>query len=658
MIESGLAGAVQARFGVTPRPAQLALIQRTMEGQSSLGVMPTGSGKSLSFQGAAALMEGTVLVVSPLLSLMRDQVEKLHTRLRAARLDASLEREEAATVLRRLAGGDLDLLYVAPERLANERFLDALRAAQRGGGTGAGVPRIAAVAVDEAHCISAWGHDFRPDYLRLPILLEQLGRPPVLALTATAPPAVRRDIMADLRIPPEGLVDTGARRPNLALAVEVPEQREARLLALLGESPVAPTIVYALRQADTEALAGRLLGAGLRAAAYHAGMEAPARGDVQDAFLRGDLDCTVATVAFGMGVDKPDVRRVVHVHAPRSLEAYVQEVGRAGRDGDPATGTLLFSPADLPPLANFVEGKAPDAEQVRHALNLAFARPNRESADVIAFSPQTVGDGADVDPLAVRTLFARLERRGVVQALTPAFDEYQVGLQQDATAVGAALGEDAPVWEALLGAGKRGRTWITVGVGAAVASSGIPYPTLRRVLRRVEEEGLAPIRASGALQRYRVLRPPDRATDLPALLHAVDEGLQGDRARLEAVQRYVLERRCRQAHLLDYLGEPESDRCGVCDLCAGAPPIPPAAVQAPDWRGDFDPQTVRSLAALGRDGPDPVGVARALCQVTSTRSRPYRRHPAWGQLARAPYAEVLAAVRQTLHGLDGRPFPQ
>jgi ATP-dependent DNA helicase RecQ len=377
-------------------------------------------------------------------------------------------------------------------------------------------------------------------------------------------------------------------------------------------------------------------------------MEAPARGDVQDAFLRGDLDCTVATVAFGMGVDKPDVRRVVHVHAPRSLEAYVQEVGRAGRDGDPATGTLLFSPADLPPLANFVEGKAPDAEQVRHALNLAFARPNRESADVIAFSPQTVGDGADVDPLAVRTLFARLERRGVVQALTPAFDEYQVGLQQDSTAVGAALGEDAPVWEALLGAGKRGRTWITVGVGAAVASSGIPYPTLRRVLRRVEEEGLAPIRASGALQRYRVLRPPDRATDLPAILHAVEEGLQGDRARLEAVQRYVLEGRCRQAHLLDYLGEPESDRCGVCDLCVGAPPIPPAGVQAPDWRGDFDPQTVRSLAALGRDGPDPVGVARALCQVTSTRSRPYRRHPAWGRLARAPYAEVLAAVRQTL----------
>src|SRR5262245_55307781 len=375
--EAGLTAAVRERFGVTPRPAQAALIRRTLSRLSSLGVMPTGSGKSLAFQGAAALLEGTVLVVSPLLSLMRDQVEKLHHVLRAARLDASLEREVANDVLRRLAAGQLDLLYVAPERLANERFQEAL-----------GRTRIAALAVDEAHCISAWGHDFRPDYLRLPILLEQLGRPPVLALTATAPPAVRRDILADLGIPADGIVDTGARRPNLALSVEVPAQREARLLELLAEDPDAPTIVYALRQVDTERLAERLLRSGIRAAAYHAGLDSPLRADVQDRFLAGEIACTVATVAFGMGVDKPDVRRVVHVHAPRSLEGYIQEVGRAGRDGAPAAGTLLYDEADLPPLANFVEGKAPAATQVREALNLAFAPANREASDVIAFNPQ------------------------------------------------------------------------------------------------------------------------------------------------------------------------------------------------------------------------------------------------------------------------------
>ena len=659
--EADLAAAVRERFGVTPRPAQLTLIRRTLSRMSTLGVMPTGSGKSLAFQGAAAFLEGTVLVVSPLLSLMRDQVEKLHHVLRAARLDASLEREEANDVLRRLATGQLDLLYVAPERLANERFQEALKRT-----------RIAVLAVDEAHCISAWGHDFRPDYLRLPILLEALGRPPVLALTATAPPEVRLDILADLGIPADGIVDTGARRPNLALAVEVPAQREARLLELLQADPDAPTIVYALRQADTERLAERLLRAGIRAAAYHAGLDAPLRADVQDRFLAGDLTCTVATVAFGMGVDKPDVRRVVHVHAPRSLEGYIQEVGRAGRDGAPATGTLLYDEADLPPLGNFVEGKAPDADQVRAALNLAFAPANREAPDVIAFSPQTVGDAADVDPLAVRTLFARLERRGVVRALTPAFDEYQIAAQHDAGAVREALGEDAPVWDALLGAGKRGRTWITLSVAAAVDATGIPYPTLRRAVRRAEESGAVTVRASGTLQRYRVLRPPDRSTDLPALLQSVADALAGERKRLASVRAFVLEGRCRQAHLLEYLGESDAAPCGICDLCLGAPPVDADALRLPDWREAYDPHAVRSLAAHNRSaaprygadaggdaaaedaqGPDAVGIARALCQVTSTRSRPYRRHPAWGQLARAPYVEVLAAVRETLRERSG-----
>jgi ATP-dependent DNA helicase RecQ len=649
--ESALTDAVRDRFGVSPRPAQLTLIRRTLEGESSLAVMPTGSGKSLTFQASAALAEGTVLVVSPLLSLMRDQVEKLRGVLRVARLDATLEREEAGAVLRQLGAGELDLLYVAPERLANERFQEAL-----------GRARIATLAVDEAHCISAWGHDFRPDYLRLPILIELLGHPPVLALTATAPPAVRRDIMADLGIPPDGVVDTGARRPNLALSVEVGEDREARLLELLREDPDAPTIVYALRQADTERIAEGLLRAGLRAAPYHAGLDAAVRSEVQDRFLAGDLACTVATVAFGMGVDKPDVRRVVHVHAPRSLEGYIQEVGRAGRDGAPATGTLLYDEADLPPLANFVEGKAPAAAQVREALNLAFAPANREAPDVIAFNPQTVGDAADVDPLAVRTLFARLERRGVVRALTPVFDEYQIALQHDGAALHDALGEDAGVWDAFLATGKKGRTWITLGVAAAAAQTDLPAPTLRRVLRRVEETGLVAVKASGALQRYRVLRAPDRATDLPALLQAVEDALEGERRRLAAVRSYVLEGRCRQAHLLAYLGEPDGAPCGVCDLCTGTPPVPEDRLRVPDWRAAYDPAAVRSLAGHGvatlsgdgrsagriSGGPDPVGVARALCQVTSTRSRPYRRHPAWGSLARAPYAEVLAAVRKTL----------
>ena len=640
MDDQTIAAAVRERFGVDPRPAQLALIRRTVEGQNSLGIMPTGAGKSLAFQAAGALMDGTVLVVSPLLSLMRDQVEKLRATLRTERLDSTLERSETAAVLRALAAGELDLLYVAPERLANERFIGAL-----------GRARIAAVAVDEAHCISAWGHDFRPDYLRLPILLANLGHPPVLALTATAPPEVQRDIARDLCIPAEGIVNTGARRPNLSLRVElVPEaERAARVIVLVRDEPDAPTIVYALRQADTVRLAEQLVGAGIRAAAYHAGLNTDVRSDVQDRFLNDELACIVATVAFGMGVDKPNVRRIIHAHAPRSLEGYVQEVGRAGRDGSPATGSLLYDEPDLAALGNFVEAKAPSADQVREALNLAFQPSNRETADVIAFSPQTVGDATDVDPLAVRTLFARLELRGVVAALTPAFDEYQVAINHDVRQVAQTLGsEDGRVWEALLGAGKRGRTWITLSVSNTVTSAGLAYPDVRRVLHRVDGDGLVEVRASGALQRYRVLRKPDRDTDLPALLTSVDEGMAGDRQRLTAVRSFVLERRCRQACALAYLGEQDLTPCGICDLCQGAAPMEEAQLRAWDWRAVFEPAVVTAMTRAGSDGHDAVGIARALCQVLTPRSRPYRRHSAWGNLEHAPYREVLAAVQETL----------
>ncbi len=591
---SELARAIHARFGVEPRPFQLDLVQRTLGGASSLGIMPTGSGKSLAFQAAAALMPGTVLVISPLVSLMRDQVEKLRGLLRVARLDSTLPLEEARETLRALTAGQLDLLYVAPERLANERFQSAL-----------GRTRVAVLAVDEAH------------------------------------------IRASLAIPVDGVINTGARRPNLILRVEAPLNRERRLLELAMARPEAPTIVYALRQADTEALAQVLDGAGVRAAAYHAGLSPEERASVQDRFLRDDLACVVATIAFGMGVDKPNVRRVFHLHAPRSLEGYIQEVGRAGRDGAPAEIALLYAEDDIAALANFVDAKVPSEERVRAALNAAFAA--RESADVLAFSPQTIGDQHDLDPAAVRTLFARLELRGVVRAITPAFDTYQLPIDHDAVGAAARLGEpDGTRWRALVANARRGRTWLTLSVSEHSAAAGLSLEAARRLLWRLEEEGLAPARASGVLQRYRVLRRPDRATDGPALLESVRQGVEAEHRRLEAVRAYVLERGCRQSHALAYLGDADTSACGTCDLCQGAAPIEPEALRRWDWRSEFDASVVDSLAEIETD---PVGISRALCQVSTPRSRLYRRHPAWGTLERAPYADVLSLVECRIKGL-------
>ncbi|MCC7372717.1 MAG: RecQ family ATP-dependent DNA helicase [Chloroflexi bacterium] len=629
-----LADEVHARFGLLPRPPQLALIERSVSGASSLGVMPTGSGKSLTYQAASALLDGTVLVVSPLISLMRDQVEKARETLRVARLDSTLDLDEARDVLRLLARGQLDLLYVAPERLANERFLGALSRI-----------RVPLLAVDEAHCISAWGHDFRPDYLRLPLLREDLGNPPVLALTATAPPTVQADICATLGVPDDGLVHTGSRRPNLSLHVEAPAHRERRLLEIVRDDPTAPTIVYALRQADTERLAALLDGAGVSARPYHAGLEPDVRAETQDAFLRDEIACVVATIAFGMGVDKPNVRRVIHAHAPRSLEGYVQEVGRAGRDGLPALGVLLYDDGDLPALANFVEAKAPTEDHVRGALNAAFT--SKESAEVVAFNPYTVGDQFDMDAVAVRTLFARLELRGIVRALTPGYDTYQLPLHHDPEPVAAALGErDGDLWRQLVGQAKVGRVWQTLHLREAARAIDVPLASALSVVRRAEEDGGAELRASGVVHRFHVLRRPDRQTDTPALLESVRDALDGERRRLANVRGYALATTCRQGHAVAYLGDADTSACGNCDLCSGAPPLTEAQFARPDWRAGFDARLIRNLAA--DIGPDDVAIARALCQVTTTRSRPYRRHRAWGVLERAPYGEVLALVRETL----------
>jgi ATP-dependent DNA helicase RecQ len=402
--------------------------------------------------------------------------------------------------------------------------------------------------------------------------------------------------------------------------------------------------VYVLRQADAERIAALLDQAGIVARPYHAGLAPEQRAETQDGFLVDQIACVVATIAFGMGVDKPNVRRVIHAHSPRSLEGYVQEVGRAGRDGLPADGVLLYQDDDLAALGNFVEAKVPEAEQVRGALNSAFT--SRESSDVIAFNPYTVGDEHDMDAVAVRTLFARLELRGIVRALTPAYDTYQLPITHNPGAVAEILGErDGASWIALVGAAKRGRTWLTLELRQAARAADLPVAAALNVVRRVEEEAPGEVRASGVLMRYQILRRPDREVDTPALLQSVQDGLEGERRRLAAVRGYVLADQCRQAHAVAYLGDPDVSACGICDICTGGRPISDADLGHNDDLLSFNRRVIREMAAMGRDE---VGIARALCQVTTTRSRPYRRHSAWGALERVPYAEVLALVRATL----------
>jgi ATP-dependent DNA helicase RecQ len=332
---------------------------RLLDEGDVLAVMPTGSGKSLCYV-LPALDAGRTLVVSPLIALMQDQVEGLQqVGVAASFINSNLGRDEQNARYLDFVGGKTALLYVAPERLANQRFVEGLKRAG-----------LNLLAVDEAHCISEWGHDFRPDYLSLGAVREQLGTPRTLALTATADPRVRRDIRERLGIAAAGEVVTSVDRPNLryaAIRLTSDGDRQTWLRRYVVERRGQSGIIYAGTRKSTEELAEELRRVGVRATAYHAGMGREERATAHRRFTTSETPVIVATNAFGMGIDKPDVRYVVHYRMPGRLEAYYQEAGRAGRDGDPAECTLLYAPADRQRQQRFIDESHPDDGAVRDA---------------------------------------------------------------------------------------------------------------------------------------------------------------------------------------------------------------------------------------------------------------------------------------------------
>jgi len=312
-------------------PGQGDVIRAVLAGRSALAVFPTGQGKSLCYQLPALHLSGLTLVVSPLMALMKDQVDFLVSRgISAARLDSSLDFNEVTAIYEQLNNNQLKLLYVAPERFANERFIGLISRL-----------KLSLLVIDEAHCISEWGHNFRPDYLKLAELATAFAVPAVLALTATATPQVSSDICRSFSIAESDYIQTGFYRPNLSLMFSPAGDPKQALLQQLSENPPGPTIVYVTLQKTAEKVATVLEKSGYTARAYHAGLKNELRQEIQDWFMASDTAIVVATIAFGMGIDKDNIRYVYHYNLPKSLENYSQEIGRAGRDGQPSTCIML-----------------------------------------------------------------------------------------------------------------------------------------------------------------------------------------------------------------------------------------------------------------------------------------------------------------------------
>jgi ATP-dependent DNA helicase RecQ len=614
-------------------PGQEAVIGHLLAGRSAAAVFPTGGGKSLCYQLPALLLPGVTLVVSPLIALMKEQIDRLKARgVPAERLDSTLDADDARRVMTDLRAGRLRLLYVAPERFNNERLREALLRT-----------RVALFAVDEAHCISEWGHNFRPDYLKLAHFARLCKAERTLALTATATPQVLADVCAGFGIAPACAVRTGFHRPNLTLHVTpvAAADRDALLVRQLKERPAGPTIVYVTLQRTAEEVAGRLYAAGLPAKFYHAGMESADRAAVQDWFAAGAEPVVVATIAFGMGIDKANIRAVYHYNLPKSLENYSQEIGRAGRDGQPSACELFVCPDDLNRLENFVYGDTPTADAVRGLVRALFVQ-----GDDLAVSTIDLSNEHDVRPLVVNTLLTYLELDGYLEGGTPFYANYAFQpLATSADILNNFEGERRQFLATVFRRAQKAKTWFHIDLDAAARAAGAPRERVMRALDFLAERGFLTIKADGLRQRYRRLRtPPDAGALADALHRRTLEREAREVARLNQVMELAGHDGCLASRLGAHFGEPLAEPCGRCSWClngrqpARLLPRPAAVICDEVW-------TVASVLRHQRADVlgEPRVLARFLCGVGSPRLSRSKltSHRLFGALEAVPFAEVL-----------------